>query len=148
MSPSKSLYLRLEVASCNCQPPTSGRAYCCSQSYANEMRQGRSLWKRKQVYIWTGVPFFKAAPWTSRHFVEIPLGWSATPASFGRGESNVKDENIKESWRGLGRRMTEIKLAVDMGAVLRNRTGETCILSLSGAMLLGSLASSWSNVIS
>jgi hypothetical protein len=73
------------------------------------------------------VPFLNAAPWTSRHFPVIPLGWSATPTSFGGGASNVRDENTKARWRGLGRRMIEIKLVVDMGAILGNRTGEPWI---------------------
>ena len=41
LHPSKSLYLRVELASCNCQTPTSGRPYYCSHNYVNEMSHGR-----------------------------------------------------------------------------------------------------------
>ena len=51
LHPSKSLYLRVELASCNCQTPTSGRPYYCSHNYVNEMSHGRfSTGKEERLF--------------------------------------------------------------------------------------------------
>jgi hypothetical protein len=86
LRPSKSLYPRVEVASCNCQPPTSGRPYRCSHNYINEMRHGQFTTEKEDGLQLNGGAIFEGPSLDIKTFTADSIRMDRE-ADFRRGRS-------------------------------------------------------------